>query len=137
MLFTRPGRERCRLEATRLSAGPSIEKSNERPGCMRSALLWHPVMGLFPEEERQLQELGVNLKDLEESFSRSAGPGGQNVNKALEGRNSLVPCISSEPDRLKLLSACGTHQRGLRLEVANRGVLHRAVATIHPVAKPL
>eukprot|EP00439_Symbiodinium_sp_Y106_P082524 s756_g21.t4 len=30
---------------------------------------------------QQLQELGVNLKDLEESFSRSAGPGGQNVNK--------------------------------------------------------
>ncbi|CAE7435423.1 prfA [Symbiodinium sp. CCMP2456] len=30
---------------------------------------------------KQLQELGVNLKDLEESFSRSAGPGGQNVNK--------------------------------------------------------
>ncbi|OLP79688.1 Peptide chain release factor 1 [Symbiodinium microadriaticum] len=56
--FTGLGRERCRLEATRLSAGPSIEKSNQ-----------------------QLQELGVNLKDLEESFSRSAGPGGQNVNK--------------------------------------------------------
>ena len=33
------------------------------------------------EMARQLQELGVDLKDLEETFSRSAGPGGQNVNK--------------------------------------------------------
>ena len=31
---------------------------------------------------RQLEELGMVLKDLDESFTRSSGPGGQNVNKA-------------------------------------------------------
>lgn len=30
---------------------------------------------------RQLEELGIDSKDLEESFTRSSGPGGQNVNK--------------------------------------------------------
>ena len=40
---------------------------------------------------RQLEELGVNLKDLEETFSRSAGPGGQNVNKACGQTSCLVP----------------------------------------------
>eukprot|EP00435_Cladocopium_sp_Y103_P025149 s4373_g6.t1 len=46
-------------ERIRLRVGPDIDKA-----------------------DRQLEELGMALKDLDESFTRSSGPGGQNVNKA-------------------------------------------------------
>ena len=41
--------------------------------------------GVSPEKESSLEkkmsELGIHEKDIEETFTRSAGPGGQNVNK--------------------------------------------------------
>src|ERR1043166_7511641 len=33
------------------------------------------------KEDRRLKQLGIAAADLEESFARSSGPGGQNVNK--------------------------------------------------------
>jgi len=33
------------------------------------------------KEDRRLKQLGIAPADLEESFARSSGPGGQNVNK--------------------------------------------------------
>lgn len=43
------------------------------------------IYGVSPEKEesllRRMQQLGVLESDLEESFIRSSGPGGQNVNK--------------------------------------------------------
>ncbi|CAK9095412.1 Peptide chain release factor 1 (RF-1) [Durusdinium trenchii] len=33
------------------------------------------------QADEQLEQLGIVLKDLEESFTKSSGPGGQNVNK--------------------------------------------------------
>ncbi|HJT80259.1 MAG TPA: peptide chain release factor-like protein, partial [Chthoniobacterales bacterium] len=33
------------------------------------------------EVERRLQQLGIRNSDLVETFARSGGPGGQNVNK--------------------------------------------------------
>ena len=41
--------------------------------------------GVSPEKEsaleKKMSELGIKEQDLEESFTRSGGPGGQNVNK--------------------------------------------------------
>jgi protein subunit release factor B len=43
------------------------------------------MFGVSPEKEKALKEkmaeLGIREKDLEETFVRSGGPGGQNVNK--------------------------------------------------------
>lgn len=41
--------------------------------------------GVSPEKEsaleKKMSELGIREKDIEETFTRSGGPGGQNVNK--------------------------------------------------------
>ena len=41
--------------------------------------------GVSPEKEsaleKKMSELGIKEKDIEETFTRSGGPGGQNVNK--------------------------------------------------------
>ncbi|CAK9082423.1 unnamed protein product [Durusdinium trenchii] len=53
----------------------------ESKAALRDAVAAMDLEHSAAEAEKQLEQLGIVLKDLEESFTKSSGPGGQNVNK--------------------------------------------------------
>src|SRR5947209_16834140 len=75
------------------------------------------------EKEQQLKErmaaLGVREADLEESFVRSAGHGGQNVNKT-----STCVMLLHRPTRLQV-KCQATRQQGLNRFIARRLLLDK------------
>jgi peptide chain release factor len=60
--------------------------------------------------ERRMRELGVNESDVEETFVRSGGPGGQNVNK-----NSSCVMLLHRPTGLRVKCQSTRHQAQNRL----------------------
>jgi protein subunit release factor B len=83
-------------------------------------------MGIFPvslEKEEQLAQrmasLGVNEADLEETFVRSGGHGGQNVNKT-----STCVMLVHRPTGLQVKSQ-QTRQQGLNRFIARRLLLDK------------
>ena len=76
-----------------------------------------------PEKEAQLArrmaELGVNEADIEESFVRSGGHGGQNVNKT-----STCVMLAHRPTGLQVKCQT-TRQQGLNRFIARRLLLDK------------
>jgi peptide chain release factor len=76
-----------------------------------------------PEKEQQLAQrmaaLGVRESDIEESFVRSGGHGGQNVNKT-----STCVMLLHRPTRLQVKSQTTRHQ-GLNRFIARRLLLDK------------
>lgn len=74
--------ESAKLETERESVNPGIHffcQTNEKPFCAVDTTVQDSVMD--EEFARQLAKLGLHIDNVEESFARSSGPGGQNVNK--------------------------------------------------------
>jgi len=101
------------------------------PTCLRSAgrLASLPLMSAFPvspEKEGELAgrmaALGVSEGDLEETFVRSGGPGGQKVNKA-----STCVMLLHRPTGLQVKCQT-TRQQGLNRFLARRLLLDKIEA---------
>jgi len=79
-----------------------------------------------PEKENQLRQrmaaMGVNESDLEETFVRSGGHGGQNVNKT-----STCVMLRHRPTGLQVKSQ-STRQQGLNRFIARRLLLDKIEA---------
>jgi peptide chain release factor len=90
---------------------------------------------VHPEKEQQLAQrmavLGVRERDIEESFVRSGGHGGQNVNKT-----ATCVMLLHRPTRLQV-KCQATRQQGLNRFIARRLLLDKIeeLQTGHVAAK--
>jgi peptide chain release factor len=112
------------MATERVNAGmrARLQKNIQMHGHCR----YNPGMSAFavsPEKEAQLArrmaELGVNEADIEESFVRSGGHGGQNVNKT-----STCVMLVHRPTGLQV-KCQETRQQGLNRYIARRLLLDK------------
>ena len=100
---------------------------------------------------RITDDIAIDERDLEESFARSAGPGGQNVNKlatAVQLRFDTRTAALPDPVRARLIRLAGRRltQDGILILVARRhrtqernrqDALDRLVALLQRAAEPV
>src|ERR1700749_3075369 len=88
----------------------------------------------------RMRRLGIRVEDIEESFTRSSGPGGQNVNKVATAvtlrhrpsgvsvmvQDSRSQAVNRKLARERLLNAIeGTREEKRAAEIAQRGKARR------------
>lgn len=88
-----------------------------------------PMIGLSPETfELRCEKLGLKLADFEETFARSSGPGGQNVNKV-----STSVTMRHYPSGLSV-TVRDSRSQALNRAIARQRILRAVVHRMHEAA---